>query len=81
MSFPSLKLAPIEPIDIIPELSPLWRRDPTLELEPLKLAGGVWTPPLAEYSWRIKFIFALIWDGGYPLLDPFGLDWRLCELL
>ena len=47
VSIPSLQLVPMEPIEIMPELSPLWRRDPTLELEPLKFAGGVYTPPFA----------------------------------
>ena len=47
------------PMLIIPELSPLWRREPTLELEPLKLAGGVCTPPFALYSCFIRFWFAL----------------------
>ena len=70
---PSLKLVPIDPMDIMPEDSPLWRLEPTLELDPLKFAGGVWTPPLALYSWRIKFKFALDWAGGWPCDSDAGL--------
>lgn len=45
---PSLQLVPIEPMEIMPELSPLCLLDPTLDYDPpLKFAGGVYTPPFA----------------------------------
>ena len=77
---PSLKFDPIEPIDTIPELSPLYLREPTLELD-LKFAGGVWTPPFALYSCFVRLMLAVSWAYGFPPAPPVGGRCRLEELL
>ena len=38
---PSLKFVPTDPIESMPELSPLYLREPTLEQLPRRFAGGV----------------------------------------